>query len=58
MNSAPQHNQRILEAARWYAANRDMERAFVPVLRERFRLTAIEAIEAAKLSRDFPKEDA
>lgn len=50
--TAPEHSHSaaVEEAARWYATNRKLERAFVPVLRERFGLSTLEAIEAAKLA--------
>ena len=42
---------KIENAANWFAANRENRtRAFIPLLRERFDLTALEAIEAAKLA--------
>ncbi len=38
-------------AAQWYAANREgLRRAFIPELRRRFGLSALEAIEAGKLA--------
>jgi len=44
-------NLEILEAARWYFENRrQLTRGFVPVLREKFGLTTLQAIEAAKLA--------
>ena len=44
--------QLVVEAAHWYAANREYHAgAFVPVLRNRFGLTALQAIQAAQLAR-------
>ena len=39
------------KAALWYSQNRrQLTRGFVPVLREKFGLTTLQAIEAAKLA--------
>ena len=51
--------QRILRAANWYARNRPtIVGAFVPILREGFGLSALQAIEAAKLARHIQEQGA
>ncbi len=45
---------RVENAARWFARNRrDRTRAFVPLLRDKFGLTPMEAIKAAQLAREI-----
>jgi len=44
----------IFEAAQWLHDHRfEVGSAIIPALRERFRLSALEAIEAAKLAREI-----
>lgn len=45
---------KIKRAALWYASNRGKrEQAFIPLLRERFGLTVMEAIEAARMAHEL-----
>jgi len=45
-------DNRLSDAARWYAKNcQNSTRAFVPLLRQKFGLTALQAIQAAQLAR-------
>ncbi len=46
----------VREAAEWFVQHRNLERPFVPVLRERFGLTAIQAIEAGKLAAELEQQ--
>ena len=52
-------DDRILEAARWFAKNcENRTRAFIPLLRDEFGLTPLEAIKAAQLARDIEAGEA
>ncbi|MCP4408506.1 MAG: hypothetical protein GY807_12225 [Gammaproteobacteria bacterium] len=47
----------VINAAEWYAANSDGRNgAFIPILKERFGLSALEAIEAAQLAHRYTQE--
>ncbi|MEP3277052.1 MAG: hypothetical protein ABJN26_06230 [Stappiaceae bacterium] len=55
----PKRPDKIEQAANWWAVNKGAnERSFVPILREKFDLTILEAIEAAKRASDNQYGDA
>lgn len=48
-----QHSESVVQAAQWLADEKDPPRPIIPIIRERFGLSALEACEAAALSNRY-----
>ncbi|TBD15716.1 hypothetical protein ELH24_09320 [Rhizobium ruizarguesonis] len=47
------HNESVVQAAQWLAEEKDPPRPIIPIIRQRFGLSALEACEAAALSNKY-----
>lgn len=48
-----QHSETVIQAAQWLADERQSPQPVIPILRQRFGLTALEACEACALATAF-----
>ncbi len=48
-----EHSESVLQAAMWFSELKELPSSAVPVLRERFGLSAVEACEALAMARRF-----
>lgn len=50
---SPSENSAVVSAAQWLADQKEPPAMAVPVIREKFGLSALEACDAIKLAQDF-----
>ncbi|MGR9539371.1 hypothetical protein [Rhizobium leguminosarum] len=53
MTSAPNHEQKVVAAAQWLADQKEPPAMVVPMIRERFSLSALQACDACALAQKY-----